>query len=72
MSSSGFNSNVAQASAADEQRTLQRRLKAMNSDWTNLPEGHKLKKFQDALAGILRDVGHSEMYGVDLVAPAEG
>lgn len=72
MSASGVQSSVSQAGAAEDNAKLQRALDKMASDWTNLPEGHKLKKFQDQLKEILEVTGYNEMYGVELHAPIDG
>lgn len=72
MSASGVQGNVAQASSADDNAKVQRELDKLYSDWSNLPEGHKLRQFQDALKDILDKTDYNEMYGVELVAPVDG
>lgn len=41
------------------------------SDWDNLPEGHALLKMSAKLGELMQEAGYSEMYGVELSAPAE-
>lgn len=72
MTTSGVQSAVAQAGAADDNVKLQKSLDKMAGDWNNLPEGHKLKKFHAELGEILSSTGYNEMYGVELQPPAEG
>lgn len=63
--------SVNQSNAADDNAKLEKKIDALNSDWTNLPKTHALHHFGAAIGGaggILADAGYNEMYGVGLVA----
>ena len=42
-----------------------------NANVFDLPKDHPLSNFAAELPGILKSIGHSEMYGVELVAPSD-
>lgn len=65
-------SDVAQANSAELNAKAEYIMDQKSKDWTNLPKGHKLLNFAEALGGILEKTGYAEMYGVTLVAPKEG
>lgn len=60
------------ANSADIEAKVQKAAMKMAGDWSELPEGHVLLKMSAALPEILKETGYAEMYGVELVAPAEG
>jgi hypothetical protein len=63
-----------QVNKAEDSVKVQHELDKPSNDWANLSKDHKLYQFAQALAGdhgILKTAGYSEMYGVELVAPAE-
>lgn len=65
-------SDVAQANSAELNAKAEYIMDQKSKDWTNLPKGHKLLKFAEALPEILKKSDYAEMYGVTLVAPKEG
>lgn len=63
--------SVNQVTNEDINRKVQVKMDKINSDWANLPKEHNLSKFSAALKDILAKAGYNEMYGVELIAPAE-
>lgn len=64
-------SSVNQSNAAEDNAKLEKKIDALNSDWTNLPRTHPLHHFGAALGGaegILANADYNEMYGVELVS----
>jgi hypothetical protein len=70
MSSDNTNTNVSQSDNAETQSKIHSQPAAW--DTLSSDKSHVLFQFGSELKALLEDAAYDEMYGVKLVAPAEG